>query len=131
GETLLKAMRSRELDAGAATPWQTLDHVPDDVHPWFRAELDELRRCLAEERDLLTLKRSGFSDADIAEAWGTEEAEIRRQRVAAGIRPAYRRVDSCAGEVEAASHHYYSAGGEADEARRGREDPRRVILGTG
>ena len=35
-----------------------------------------------------------------------------------GIRPVYRRVDSCAGEVEAASNYYYSTWGEGDEARR-------------
>src|SRR5947207_258312 len=131
GEAFLKAMRSRELDADSATPWPTLAGVPDEVHPWFRAELDELQRRLAEERDLLTLKRSGFSDADIAEAWGTDEAEIRGQRAAAGIRPVYRRVDSCAGEVEAGSNYYYSTWGEADEAPPAGDRPRVVILGSG
>ena len=38
-----KAMRSRELDAGAATPWATLDDLPDGVHPWFLRELE--RAC--------------------------------------------------------------------------------------
>src|SRR5437868_10923882 len=39
-EAFLKAYRSRELDAGAATPWPALADVPDDVHPFFRRELD-------------------------------------------------------------------------------------------
>ncbi len=39
GEALLKALRSRELDGGAVTPWATLDEAPDGIHPWFRAEL--------------------------------------------------------------------------------------------
>ena len=43
-EAFAKAFASRELDAGAVTPWATLDDLPDDLHPWFRRELDELRR---------------------------------------------------------------------------------------
>src|SRR5213080_2294225 len=45
-EAFLKAMRSRELDAGAATPWLTLADVPDDVHPWFKAELSRVSGAL-------------------------------------------------------------------------------------
>ncbi len=130
-EAFLKAFRSRELDAGAATPWQTLDDVPEDVHPFFRREIEELGRLLRDERDLAKLKRVGFSDADIAGAWGRSEGEIRGERLAAGVRPAYRRVDSCAGEVEAASNYYYSTWGEADELPRAGDRPRVVILGSG
>jgi carbamoyl-phosphate synthase large subunit len=130
-QAFLKAMRSRELDTGSLTPWRGLDDVPDSVHPWFKRELTELRRQLAEERDLLTLKRTGFSDAEIAAAWGTTEEEVRAARLAAGIRPAYRRVDSVAGEVQANSNYYYSTWGETDEAEPPRERPRVVILGSG
>ncbi len=42
-EAFAKAFASRELDAGAVTPWATLDDLPDGLHPWFRRELDELR----------------------------------------------------------------------------------------
>src|ERR671916_1492392 len=41
-EAFMKAMRSRELDAGAPTPWPTLDAPPEGVHPWFRAELERV-----------------------------------------------------------------------------------------
>jgi carbamoyl-phosphate synthase large subunit len=130
-EAFLKAYRSRELDAGAATPWQALADAPDDVHPFFQRELAELKRLLGEERDVLRLKRAGFADADIAAAWGTTEAEVRAQRLALGVRPAHRRVDSCAGEVEAASNYYYSTWGEVDEAPPTDSRPRVVILGSG
>jgi carbamoyl-phosphate synthase large subunit len=47
------------------------------------------------------------------------------------VRPSYRRVDSCAGEVEAASTYFYSTWGEADEAPPTGERPSVVILGSG
>src|SRR5437867_5739378 len=43
-EAFWKAMKSRELDSTAASPWATLEDVPPQVHPWFKAEIDELRR---------------------------------------------------------------------------------------
>ncbi|MDQ3065551.1 MAG: carbamoyl-phosphate synthase large subunit [Actinomycetota bacterium] len=42
-EAFWKAFCSRELDAGAVTPWAALDDLPDDLHPWFRRELEQLR----------------------------------------------------------------------------------------
>jgi carbamoyl-phosphate synthase large subunit len=138
-EAFLKAMRSRELDAGAATPWPTLADLPEGVHPWFRAELKRATDALCSTRtsydlvaeDWLRLKRLGWSDADLADAWNTSELDVRRARRSCGVRPAYRRVDSCAAEVEAASNYLYSTWGEEDEARPGGEKPRVVILGSG
>src|SRR5919197_1499020 len=43
-EAFWKAMRSRELDAGAVTPWRDLDDTPEGLHPWFRRELERLKR---------------------------------------------------------------------------------------
>ncbi|MCL4289489.1 MAG: carbamoyl-phosphate synthase large subunit [Thermoleophilia bacterium] len=129
-EAFLKAHRSRELDPGAPTPWATLDDLPDGLHPWFREQLGEARELLAAGADLLELKRAGWSDAAIATARGTSEEAVRAGRHAAGIRPSYRHVDSCAAEVEASSNYLYSTWGEdgADPPA-----PRRsvVILGSG
>ncbi|MEZ5099839.1 MAG: carbamoyl-phosphate synthase large subunit [Thermoleophilia bacterium] len=138
-EAFLKALRSRELGPGVPTPWATLDDVPVGVHPWFREQLDRARallgsvRSLAELDDdvLLRLKREGWSDAEIGAALGESEQTIRLARWAAGVRPAYRRVDSCAAEVEAASNYLYSTWGEADEALPAGERPRVVVLGAG
>src|SRR5690348_1687698 len=141
GEAFQKAMRSRELDAGAATPWQTLADVPDDVHPFFVEEIWRIQEALLEiaggdveqfvADDWLRLKRLGISDIDIAEAADVPESVVRARRRDCGVRPAYRRVDSCGGEVEAASNYYYSTWGEADEAAPTGAKPRVVILGSG
>src|SRR5438094_1962600 len=68
-EAFLKAMRSRELDTTAATPWATLDDLPDDLHPWFRRELETARAALR-SGDATRAKRVGWSDAEIAAAQG-------------------------------------------------------------
>jgi carbamoyl-phosphate synthase large subunit len=128
-EAFRKARRSRELDG--AEIWQ----LAESAHPWFAVELagelDELRLEDLVADDFLRIKRAGFSDADIASKCGVAEEDVRASRRAWGVRPSYRRVDSCAGEVEAASTYYYSTWGEADEAPPHGEKPRVVILGSG
>jgi carbamoyl-phosphate synthase large subunit len=128
-EAFRKARRSRELDGEEI--WQ----LADSAHPWFAvelaSELDELSLGDLVADDFLRIKRAGFSDADIALRCGATEGDVRARRRAWGVRPSYRRVDSCAGEVEAASTYYYSTWGEADEAPPHGEKPRVVILGSG
>ena len=43
-EAFQKALASRELDRGAVTPWLDLDDLPEDLHPWFRTEIEALAR---------------------------------------------------------------------------------------
>jgi carbamoyl-phosphate synthase large subunit len=133
-EAFLKALRSRELDGGAVTPWASLEELPEGVHPWFRAEFERVRIGSLQLEDLvaddwLRLKRLGFSDADIAAACGVTEEAARAKRREHGVRPSYRRVDSCGAEVEAASNYLYSTWGEADEAPPSGGSV--VILGSG
>jgi carbamoyl-phosphate synthase large subunit len=123
-EAYRKAERSRELDGEER--WE----LPASAHPWFHAELSrepgwlDLDAAVAD--DFLRYKRAGLADGDI----GPEQV-VRAKRRSWGIRPSYRRVDSCAGEVEAASTYYYSTYGEADEAPPAGSKPRVVILGSG
>jgi carbamoyl-phosphate synthase large subunit len=122
-EAFLKAIRSRELDGGAVTPWEAFDAIPSGVHPWFRRELETVAGALRRVHSLddlvaddwLRLKRLGISDADIAGACGEKEETAREKRRAWDVKPAFRCVDSCAGEVEAGSNYFYSTWGEADE----------------
>ncbi len=140
GEAFSKALRSRELDGGAVTPWASLGEPPEGLHPWFRAELERLRLEPMNLSDLvaddwLRLKRLGHSDAAIAKACGVSEEQARAARRSWGVRPAYRRVDSCAAEVEAGSNYLYSTWGEASECRPTASSHHNraavVILGSG
>jgi carbamoyl-phosphate synthase large subunit len=131
-EAFAKAMRSREI----GDAW-----LPENLHPWFAAELGRVQSARAGlggldelvADDFLRLKRLGLSDADIADGCDATEDAVRARRRGCGVRPVYRRVDSCAGEVEAASSYYYSTWGEADEAAPASALNRRavVILGSG
>ena len=128
-EAFRKARRSRELDG------QEIWELADSAHPWFAVELahelDELRLDDLVADDFRGSSEKATRDAEIGVACGATEEEVRAKRRAWGVRPAYRRVDSCAGEVEAASTYYYSTWGEADEAPPHGEKPRVVILGSG
>jgi carbamoyl-phosphate synthase large subunit len=132
GEALLKAHGSRELDQGSPTPWESLsdEHLPGGLHPWFREQI-ALARAELESRDIGRAKRAGWGDDTIGAGLGLSGLEVRRIRHAKGIRPVFRRVDSCAGEVEAASSYFYSTWGEEDEAEPVGAKPRVVILGSG
>jgi len=131
-EALLKAFGSRELDEGSPTPWASLEDkdLPDDLHPWFRDQIANAQRELR-AGDLLRAKRAGWGDDSIGAAWGMTGVEVRRRRHEEGVVPSFRRVDSCAGEVEAGSNYFYSTWGEQDEALSAVEKPRVVIIGSG
>ncbi|MEX2612395.1 MAG: carbamoyl-phosphate synthase large subunit, partial [Gaiellaceae bacterium] len=131
-EAFLKAYGSRELEPGAPTPWASLDdeQLPEGLHPWFREQIAYAHRELR-SGDLLRAKRAGWGDDSIGAELGLRGDEVRRLRHERGVRPAFRRVDSCAGEVEAGSNYFYSTWGEADEALPSADKPRVVIIGSG
>jgi len=81
------------------------------IAPWFSERLAELVDAEAHlvGMPLLEAKQLGFGDADIATVSGVPAVAVRRARVRAGIRPAYRRVDTCAGEFPAETPYFYSS----------------------
>ena len=79
---------------------------------------------------LRRMKRLGFSDRQLADLRGTGESEIRALRHRLGIRPAYKVVDTCAGEFPSSTPYLYSSYDEENEAR-GVGDRTIVILGSG
>jgi carbamoyl-phosphate synthase large subunit len=75
-------------------------------------------------------KRNGFSDRQIAILTGRSERDVRDERHAKGIRPVYKRVDTCAAEFEASTPYLYSTYETENEAAP--TDRRKVIiLGSG
>jgi carbamoyl-phosphate synthase large subunit len=112
------------------------------IDPWFLAQMGELVEAETEwagRRDggtagrkeaLLKMKRLGFSDRQLADLSGMKETEIRKERHALGIRPAYKTVDTCAGEFPSSTPYLYSSYDEENEALA--SDRKTVlILGSG
>ncbi|HKT61423.1 MAG TPA: carbamoyl-phosphate synthase large subunit [Gemmatimonadales bacterium] len=86
---------------------------------------DEDRRLL-----LRKMKRLGFSDRQLGDLIGVSETEIRAERHRLGIRPAYKTVDTCAGEFPSSTPYLYSSYDEENEALPG-GNRTIVILGSG
>jgi carbamoyl-phosphate synthase large subunit len=108
------------------------------IDPWFlsqMAELLEAERAFAAlplvTRDVLwRMKRMGFSDRQLGDLRGETEAAARAERIELGIVPAYKMVDTCAGEFPSATPYLYSSYDEESEApRTGKKSV--VILGSG
>jgi carbamoyl-phosphate synthase large subunit len=110
------------------------------IDPWFLRNLAEivlLEKGLAlasgeEDRAawLRTAKRSGFSDQRLAALWGTTEDAVRALRLRQGVRPVYKRVDTCAAEFEAHTPYLYSTYEDECEARPSQRR-KIMILGGG
>jgi carbamoyl-phosphate synthase large subunit len=96
------------------------------IDPWFLVQIKDLvdteleieKRTLADfsDQELRDLKRKGFSDRRLAHLWKTTEHEVRKRRHAAGIRPVYKRVDTCAAEFATKTAYMYSSYDEEDES---------------
>jgi carbamoyl-phosphate synthase large subunit len=113
------------------------------IDPWFLHQLAELLQAEEEwrgsgrqvgdperRRQLLKMKRLGFSDRQLAELRKVSESSVRAERHRWGIRPAYKMVDTCAGEFPSATPYLYSSYDEENEARPG-GDQTVLILGSG
>jgi carbamoyl-phosphate synthase large subunit len=66
---------------------------------------------------LRQLKRKGFSDSRLAQLFGITETEMRERRHALGVRPVYKRVDTCAAEFATSTAYMYSSYDEECEAQ--------------
>ena len=115
-------------------------HMLSRIDPWFLDQILELVQVEArtaaagvaglDAEQLLELKRYGFADARIAGLVQVSEADIRQLRRREGIRPAYRRVDTCAAEFATTTAYLYSTWGEGCEAAP--TDQRKImVLGGG
>ena len=75
-------------------------------------------------------KRLGFSDAQLAYIWREPESLVRSTRIAAGVVPTYKAVDTCSAEFSAETPYHYSTYEDETEVRPSTK-PQVIILGSG
>ena len=115
-------------------------HALTHIDPWFLAQIEDIVRQekeltgrLLEELDaeaLRRLKRSGFSDRRLARLLGVGQHNVRDRRWSLGVRPVYKRVDTCAAEFDTRTAYMYSTYEEECEARPTGRD-KIMVLGGG
>jgi len=111
-------------------------HEETAIDPWFLAQIEELVRI--EQRlagrtlaslaadELRFLKRKGFSDRRLAKLLGAGPSEVRAARLAANVRPVFKRVDTCAAEFATTTAYMYST--YEDECEANPTDRRKIIV---
>jgi len=110
------------------------------IDPWFLAQIADLLETEQAIRDagvagltepfLRSVKRKGFSDGRIATLLGITENVVRAKRIELGVRPVFKRVDTCAAEFSTTTAYLYSTYEEECEARPS-ERAKIMILGGG
>jgi len=156
GEEIFISLTDEKLLASIAIP--TVDRIfqigeclrrkisIDDIaksckfDPWF---LDQMS-LIVEEREYLEtqtpegllatdwkrVKRLGFSDAQLAWLWKRTEKQIRQMRLALGVRPSYKAVDTCSAEFAAQTPYHYSTYEDETEIQPSKRRSV-IILGSG
>jgi carbamoyl-phosphate synthase large subunit len=109
------------------------------IDPWFLSQIQEVVALESEIRDakgdawprvLRRAKELGHSDRAIARIRGGRELDLRAERLRAGIRPVFKRIDTCAAEFDAETPYFYSTYELENEAIR-TDRPKIAILGGG
>ncbi len=115
-------------------------HTHTAIDPWF---LHNIRQIIEKEDELKRLslgevtaavmrdaKQYGFSDKFLAQLWKSSEDTVRELRWSLGVRPVYKRVDTCAAEFVAYTPYMYST--YEDECEADPTDRKKImILGGG
>ncbi|GAA5169177.1 carbamoyl-phosphate synthase large subunit [Viridibacterium curvum] len=115
-------------------------HSLTKIDPWFLAqikdivdhemELDDRSLGSIDAAELRSLKRKGFSDRRLAKLLKIDESTLRARRQALGVRPVYKRVDTCAAEFASSTAYMYSTYEEECEAQP--TDKKKImVLGGG
>src|SRR4051812_1931321 len=108
GFTLEEVYRLTRID-----PW-FLDQIQQIVE--LEMELDDRKLDEISKETLVDLKRRGFSDRRLAYLFNSSEKVVRERRHSLGIRPVYKRVDTCAAEFATKTAYMYSTYEEECEA---------------
>ncbi|MFT4173963.1 MAG: carbamoyl-phosphate synthase large subunit [Rhodocyclaceae bacterium] len=115
-------------------------HSLTKIDPWFLAQIKDIvdKEMELDDRslgsisvdELRQLKRQGFSDRRLAKLFKTDEATVRAKRHAQGVRPVFKRVDTCAAEFASNTAYMYSTYEEECEAQP--TDKKKImVLGGG
>ena len=115
-------------------------HSDTSIDPWFLDQVLTIteERSYLENETLDTLdkwswkraKQLGFSDAQLAYLWETQESLVREKRESLGVFPTYKTVDTCGAEFAADTPYHYSTWEDENEVKpSGR--PKIMILGSG
>ena len=110
------------------------------IDRWFLVQIADLVNIETDIREaglpginadmMRAIKRKGFADARIAELAGTDDKSVRRRRLDLGVRPVFKRVDTCAAEFATTTAYLYSSYEEECEAEP-TDNPKIMILGGG
>lgn len=147
-----KQKLTRELtEAGAQRIWYVADAFRQDwsintvydltgIDPWFLVQIEDIVKSemmvaassLADlDKDtFFRLKRKGFSDERLSQLLNVTELEVQKARHALGIRPVYKRVDTCAAEFTSTTAYMYSTYEEECEAEPSDRE-KIMVLGGG
>ena len=133
-----KEVLTRELtEPGAQRIWYVADAFRQDwsidtvyelsgIDPWFLVQIKdlveaeqkvaELKLANIDKDTMFGLKRKGFSDMRLAQMLDVSELEVQKARHDLGIRPVFKRVDTCAAEFVSSTAYMYSTYEEECEA---------------
>ncbi|MBN8281649.1 carbamoyl-phosphate synthase large subunit [Zoogloea sp.] len=94
-------------------------HALTRIDPWFLIQIEDIVKTEKSltgrslkgiaAAELRELKRKGFADRRLAKLLNTDETSVRLHRHAAGVRPVFKRVDTCAAEFATATAYLYSS----------------------
>ena len=107
---------------------------------WFLDQIEEIinlekkltKKSLNElnKDNIFSLKEKGFSDSRISKIIDSSENNFRQHRIKLGVKPVYRRVDTCAAEFETSTCYMYSTYGSDCESNPS-TNKKILVLGSG
>ena len=110
------------------------------IDPWFLVQIADIVKTEQlltgknpsdlNKKEFYSLKRQGFSDIRLSHLLDTSESEVQQTRHKLGVRPVYKRVDTCAGEFVSSTAYMYSSYEEECEANPS-ERQKIIVLGGG
>ncbi len=145
--SLMKELRNPSSDrlwyvGDAFRAGMTVDEIYklSGIDPWFLVQIEDIieEECVVSnmtrtdmtKEAMLRLKRKGFSDKRLATLLHISEKEFRTIRHGFGIRPVYKRVDTCAAEFASSTAYMYSTYEEECEANVSDKE-KIIVIGGG